>query len=568
MATDDVRERRERAVFLDLGAVVLVLAAAGVVFSVTRAPVYNRPNAIDPWLYTAAFVNFDYVHQFFGSTYYVSRLPWIIPGLATHAIFEPHVAHLVLHFVFFAAGVGAAFVIVRRLGSRSAAFAAAALLGLSQMYYNAHYTDYVDGAVITFILIGGALLLTRRAGIWRWVALAGAGFAFAAAVGTYLLAPIFFVGLVVPYLLVAPSLRRVALDAVALVGGAASLLVVCGTFSLAHDGPFWFIGPQIEFARNASASAYSLKGWSWVHSSSRLIAFGLTAAVSIIVLAFLVLRGGLRRSAERMVIGLLAYFVTTISVVFLWDLAAGGNVLEYTYSADLLLPAVVVGLGAILAALVEDRPRAAALALLPLVPTLAIYVDDRPGLTGKNVFVPILLAACTAAAVAWIAIARGGRALALFAAAAIVATTASALDADADVYRDGVSTNSGRISYELGLKVVRFLHRSGIQDDRPFFWYSTRDSPHFIDVQSMYFYSYTYLGLGMPKIDADFRFRVRTYRPTEIVFLCVSRSCHRADSALERAGFRVRLKGMKVIRASHRTVWIKAYDVARLPPGT
>ena len=42
---------------------------------------FSANGALDPWFYTGYFTNFSYMVQHYGHTYYVSRLPWILPGV-------------------------------------------------------------------------------------------------------------------------------------------------------------------------------------------------------------------------------------------------------------------------------------------------------------------------------------------------------------------------------------------------------------------------------------------------------------------------------------------------------
>src|SRR5262245_46465629 len=74
-----------------------VLGIAALSYWWTHAPLYNPSGTIDPWLYTALFVNFDQVYAHFGNTYYASRLPWIVPGRIVHGVLPVDAAYWVLH---------------------------------------------------------------------------------------------------------------------------------------------------------------------------------------------------------------------------------------------------------------------------------------------------------------------------------------------------------------------------------------------------------------------------------------------------------------------------------------
>ena len=79
-----------------------------------EAPLYNPSGTVDPWLYTALWVNFDQIYEHFGNTYYASRLPWIVPGRIPYGVLPVDAAYWVFHGLAFVGGVTALFVLVRR----------------------------------------------------------------------------------------------------------------------------------------------------------------------------------------------------------------------------------------------------------------------------------------------------------------------------------------------------------------------------------------------------------------------------------------------------------------------
>ncbi|HYZ93137.1 MAG TPA: hypothetical protein VFA34_12220, partial [Actinomycetota bacterium] len=90
-----------------------VLGVAALAYWWTRAPLYNPSGTIDPWLYTALFVNFDQFYDHFQNTYYASRLAWIVPGRVAHAALPVDAAYWVLHGLAFCGGIAALFFLVR-----------------------------------------------------------------------------------------------------------------------------------------------------------------------------------------------------------------------------------------------------------------------------------------------------------------------------------------------------------------------------------------------------------------------------------------------------------------------
>ena len=99
-------------------------------------------------------MNFDQINGYFGSTYYASRLPWIVPGRIVYGALPVDAAYWVLHGLTFSGGVAALFFLVRRHLGIAAAVVGAATLALTPMYWNAQYWDYIDGVTLTYLLAG------------------------------------------------------------------------------------------------------------------------------------------------------------------------------------------------------------------------------------------------------------------------------------------------------------------------------------------------------------------------------------------------------------------------------
>jgi hypothetical protein len=77
---------RVRAIAIDAAVLVALTAATAAVYVWTKAPLYNHFGTIDPWLYTALWTNFDQIYDSFPRTYYISRVPWIVPGYVLNQI--------------------------------------------------------------------------------------------------------------------------------------------------------------------------------------------------------------------------------------------------------------------------------------------------------------------------------------------------------------------------------------------------------------------------------------------------------------------------------------------------
>src|SRR5215211_7457371 len=172
----------------------------------------------------------------FSQTYYISRLPWIVPGYLFNGIFDDaRTAALVLHTTYFLGGGVLFYVLCRRwLGMAAAAIGYVALIGC-QMYFDAHRWDYQEGGVLTYMIGTYAFSLVRtRLPLLRAASLALGGFFAAAMVTTRIIDAAYLVGL--PLLSIAVSadlpsavrLRQFGRDVAAFAAGAGALLVACG----------------------------------------------------------------------------------------------------------------------------------------------------------------------------------------------------------------------------------------------------------------------------------------------------------------------------------------------------
>ena len=232
---------------VELTTLSALTAAIALCYAATKAPLYNQRGTIDPWLYTALWTNFEQTYGAFQGTYYISRIPWIIPGYALNAFFDARTASLVLHTTL-AVGGGLLFYLLcrRYVGAVAAAIGYTALLG-NQMYFNAHRWDYPEGGVIAFLIAAYTFALPQTTSRpVRAVSLAAPGFVSAALVTTRTVDAAFLVGLPVLHFAVYGGvayrvwLRQLIRDVAAFCVGIAVLLGAAGSFARAHGEEFLF----------------------------------------------------------------------------------------------------------------------------------------------------------------------------------------------------------------------------------------------------------------------------------------------------------------------------------------
>ena len=561
-----VLARRGRLV--DLAALGSVFGVAAFAYSWTRAPLYNPPGTIDPWLYTALFVNFDQIYHVFGETYYAARLPWVVPGRILYSAMPLDAAYWVLHGLAFCGGVAALFFLVRRYLGVAPAVVGAATLALTPMYWNAQYWDYIDGVMMTYLLGGLCFGLPSAMGHSRAASLTAAGVFFAAAVTTNLLAAVFAVMYPIAYVFVQPAAgfrARVVLaikDLAALLLGAAVLVVALGLYARANGGPFLFFEPQVDVVRSGAVGSSKIAGYEWLRGEGRLVVPVVLAALGTPLLVL-----GRRLPQFRFAAGSITALAFLTAFAYGWEFFAGGAILDYTYAFSSFAVAIALAMSsiaALLAALVGSHwathaGGAAAATGAGVLALGMIYANERAEWTGR-VGVRIAVAAIAVAAVLILAALLTRRTWAgAVAAVAAMGTLAFgahfAIDSSSGIYIWGATAPDNRSLYHAAADNVAFINRATASDEpMPGFWYAGK-RPDFIAMQSMYYYAFTAIGYHLPTVSADVRQRLDLWKPQSIVMLCETRNCGGAAAALRRAGYPFREEKAKRISRGRIRLW-------------
>jgi hypothetical protein len=553
-------------------ALASVAAISFVAYALADAPIFNPAISVDPWLYTAAFDNLGYVYQHFGSTYYVSRLPWIIPGHIAYSIFPPPWGYYVLNFSYFLGGAVLLALLVRRYAGDAASVVAFALLVSSPIYWNAHYWDYVDGPELTYLFASMYFLLLRpQRRRLRLVCTAIGGFFAAAAVTTQLYAALFVAafGLVVAIVEFRRPIklgRGLVESIAAFVAGAVVLDVVCGSFSKAHGGEALFFMPQVRYLRVADPASYRNPHYDWSNQPRILVPLFL-----LLVLAAVVRRRPETRAMLRVAVGLGLFLLITYAVLAAWEFLDSGTPFElpdrFVQLEAPMAPVVGVIVGYLLSRLVPRARYAVVVAgvLASIAPLLVVYgwggARATVGGTGLRVGIALMGAAVVAAVLA-----RFARRLvpALTLAAVVLlcfgANWSLAASHETETWFHGPGQKpavQNRSTYNLGLKLIDFLRTNGYQSRAAFFWYDLGAASYLEGIQSLYYFSYSYVGISMPKIDADFRFRMKLYMPKELVLLCTDPRCGGAQSTLRAAGLRFSPVATQFLSSGRERMWVR-----------
>jgi hypothetical protein len=207
--------------------------------------VYAPVGFIDPWIYTGYFRNFAYLLLHHGFTYYVSRLPWIIPGRFAFSIASPEFASLLLcAAVVTVSGISLYWAIRWHYGQVPGILAALALI-TNAYFMTAAGWQYPDGAAIAYAMAAMALYL-RPHGSAGWnsflaaVALALSGFTNMAG------APMILSLLIIPLLHWRHSVKDLVRQGLCTAGGVAVTTILLMAVSKNLFGDARIFKPQFD----------------------------------------------------------------------------------------------------------------------------------------------------------------------------------------------------------------------------------------------------------------------------------------------------------------------------------
>ncbi|MBS1859027.1 MAG: glycosyltransferase family 39 protein [Acidobacteria bacterium] len=346
---------------------VWLAAAAGSLLFLLLGPYsdYGPAGYLDPWIYTGYFTNFSYLVRHIGPTYYVSRLPWILPGIAAFHLLPPEAASVLLNLLIVTAAAGSLYWAVRWHYGPPAGFLAAVLLATNPYFLSTVCWDYPDGPAIAYAFAALAFAVRPRGAPRRNSALTGVFLALSGltnmAAGPMILA---VAG-------VALYRRRSWRDSFALCAGAAAAVAALCPVSQLLFGRWTYFYWQVyqtiaTFGNHGFLSAMWGSGPGFL-----LIAYRLFAPVFLLVLAPLcAARAGAGRTNPVLRPAYLALLLCLALYAFQEFVLHGVALRVHYTSSYLLVPAFFVA-GALAGECALSRGQAAAIAafatLLPFL---------------------------------------------------------------------------------------------------------------------------------------------------------------------------------------------------------
>jgi hypothetical protein len=305
---------------------------------------FSRAGYIDPWFYVGYAKNLvEFKRDTMAAHYTGSRLAWILPCFAVHALFQPVAAAYVLHLSVWALGVLSLYFALRMMVGSRAALITAILMGTHSWFWYATGWDYPDGAAMACVLLATAFFTLAARTRMRRVALFLAGLAGATALHCNLgwlgLSPLF----PLPYLFFAWSWQkrpvwRSALDALLWSGlGAILITAALAVVNLRLDGNPWFYMPS--FRQGSSLASQRIRWLAGVWSENGLSPSLWLPAITAGIVAFVLIHRLSRRATADSTPALVFAVQCLCTLAFLcYFQRTEAHGLSYPYYASDMIP--------------------------------------------------------------------------------------------------------------------------------------------------------------------------------------------------------------------------------------
>jgi hypothetical protein len=257
-------------------AVVFATSLAAAILFLLLGPYSNFGPAgfLDPWFYTGYFTHFSYLIHHYGITYYVSRLPWILPGLLVFKVATPAAATVILNALIMACSATALYFIVAwHYGKLAAVLACIALMTNPYFIYSVSW-DYPDGPATAYSFLALACFLRPIRGRIPNSALGGACLALSAYTNLAGL-PVLLGILAIPLWRFRRSFKELIRQGLYVLCGVLALTLVLAIIGKLLLGTYLFYMPQIEqieytFDHPNYLSNMWGTGYAWIPAAYRL----------------------------------------------------------------------------------------------------------------------------------------------------------------------------------------------------------------------------------------------------------------------------------------------------------
>ncbi|HYL72995.1 MAG TPA: hypothetical protein VEU96_02265 [Bryobacteraceae bacterium] len=466
---------------------------------------------IDPWVYYGFFRNLAlFKGELFPDTYYGSRLSWIVPGYLVNRLFEPLVANYALHLAVYYAAVLSLYFVLARTINRPTALLTAIVFGLHPYVWLATGGDYPDGASIAYYLLVLAMLTVAGDQPNKRWALVLAGVCYAALVYCNIVWLLFTPVFPAFYIFrkhVTNRLHELVRLCLWAGAGAAALTILLGTINYRVEHNFWFYAPSWHylFSNVGKPNQHKANGLEWV-SQAKWLMF---PALALFAMPFALWRR-LRKPFPDDTRAILVFSGVFLFHAALFGMveALGSPMLEFPYSASLLLPSGFLVFGSLLLRIGDghDPVRIAVLAAAAAVVLATPWWDLNGQLWRLVAMLGAGWVGVAAAVFLWRSLQPGSRAALAALLVAMVACGSLALWTDRYIMRAG-PWRTGTEGRDGFLRITDAVSRiQAVKPDRSTrFWIDEGepDGKELTSLTSVYLYGYTLLSRNFPSIPAD-----------------------------------------------------------------
>jgi hypothetical protein len=530
--------------------------------------IYPLPGTLDAWLYHGFMTNYSRFVELFPSTYYGTRLAWIVPGHFVFAVFPPIIGNLALHIGFYYLAIGATFALLWRLSDQTRAFIGAVMMGTSPPILFAIGSNYVDGPVITYALVALATAAWASTSPLRHRWLLASGAATALMVHSNLVSVMVVPLLPIVLLSLSSSPRPSTRDGFTYMAGAIVATLALGIVSVTVGGGSWaFFMPSIRWALSASAptpvpgALHFPSVLRYLIPASALFAFVFSAATR-------------RLDRHQIAVGLSLVWLAGTFVVFDF---LGGTLLATQYYVSWLVPLSVLVL-----AVHCFGPRVHLGRIAVWAIAIGFVVSGVIGIQSIEPGIATIGHERTAlAATSWVVLA------AAFVAATVLCTARRASIAALAVWVPLYATASALAGHSLNLRpdprakdlfvAVEQVFQA-VRDDGPIkrvlFWYGlTPLTRYFESIAATHLYAYSLVGIHYPTLPADStgpdRSSSRIQAGTRIALLTPTPDVNESDlhTSFAAHGLDVRVGPVRRIEAPNLRFFLTLLEVVPVPNG-
>ena len=202
----------------------------------------------DDWLYTGYFLNFQSFYSEFGNIYFVSRLPWIMPGYLFYNLFPVNISVYLLHLTFYYCSIISLFLILKYTIGEQAGFLSALLFSFYPFFMREIGANYVLGPIIAYLLLTLLMITKSKNSKNRFFFLFFAGSFSILMLFSNLFTIVLLPTIILYYIVIHNNgfRKEFILSAAAFALGAIFIFGLMCIFNMILTGSFDFYSPQIH----------------------------------------------------------------------------------------------------------------------------------------------------------------------------------------------------------------------------------------------------------------------------------------------------------------------------------